>query len=160
MACKSPVAIGFGCSRERVIGSVAAAGLATDTLVLATNDRAPGHNPWMIAIAAQRDSIGPGTRSNFLGFRVSLVPADMSGEPAEPPIAAPGGKAAPTANSESETQISKPAIPAPAHAGSPGKEISVDLGKGIKLDMVLISPGEFMMGSPDSDKDAKSDEKP
>ena len=46
----------------------------------------------------------------------------------------------------------------PKEAGSktksPPKELTVDLGKGIKLDMVLIPAGEFLMGSPDSDKDA------
>ena len=36
----------------------------------------------------------------------------------------------------------------------------MDLGKGMKLEMVLIPAGEFMMGSPDSDKDAADDEKP
>jgi formylglycine-generating enzyme required for sulfatase activity len=43
---------------------------------------------------------------------------------------------------------------------SPPKELTVDLGKGAKLDLVSIPAGEFMMGSPDSDKDADTDEKP
>lgn len=40
------------------------------------------------------------------------------------------------------------------------KELTLDLGKGIKLEMVLIPAGEFMMGSPDSDKDAPAAEHP
>ena len=40
------------------------------------------------------------------------------------------------------------------------KELSVDLGKGIKLEMVLVPAGEFMMGSPDSDKSGRGDERP
>ncbi len=43
---------------------------------------------------------------------------------------------------------------------SPPKELAVDLGDGIKLEMVLIPAGEFLMGSPDSDKDAMPNEKP
>jgi formylglycine-generating enzyme required for sulfatase activity len=43
---------------------------------------------------------------------------------------------------------------------SPPKELTVDLSKGVKLELVLIPAGEFLMGSPDSDKDARSNEKP
>jgi len=42
----------------------------------------------------------------------------------------------------------------------PPKKLAVDLGKGVKLELVLIPAGEFMMGSPALDKDAKDDEKP
>ncbi len=45
-------------------------------------------------------------------------------------------------------------------AKSPRKELTVDLGKGVKLEMVLIPAGEFLMGSPDSDRDAFPREKP
>jgi predicted Zn finger-like uncharacterized protein len=39
-------------------------------------------------------------------------------------------------------------------------EISVELGNGVKLEMVLIPAGEFLMGSPDSNMEAANDEKP
>jgi formylglycine-generating enzyme required for sulfatase activity len=39
-------------------------------------------------------------------------------------------------------------------------ELSMDLGKGIKLEMVLIPAGELTMGSPTSDKNAQHDERP
>jgi hypothetical protein len=41
-----------------------------------------------------------------------------------------------------------------------GKELTVDLGGGIKLEMVLIPAGGFLMGSPDLEEDARTDEKP
>ena len=52
-------------------------------------------------------------------------------------------------------------LPAP-HAVTPiaVKELpaeSVDLGKGVKLDLLLIPAGEFLMGTPDSDKGAVGD---
>jgi formylglycine-generating enzyme required for sulfatase activity len=52
----------------------------------------------------------------------------------------------------------------PKEAGSktkiPPKELTVDLGRGVKLEMVLIPAGEFLMGSPDSDNNTGLDEKP
>ena len=44
--------------------------------------------------------------------------------------------------------------PIPTSAKLTDKEIAVDLGSGVKLEMVLIHSGEFLMGSPDSDWDA------
>ena len=51
----------------------------------------------------------------------------------------------------------------PATAEEPeitGSKKKFDLNKGVKLEMLLISSGEFMMGSPASDKEATGDEKP
>ena len=43
---------------------------------------------------------------------------------------------------------------------SPPKELTVELGKGVKLEMVLIPAGEFLMGLPESDKETFDWEKP
>jgi formylglycine-generating enzyme required for sulfatase activity len=40
------------------------------------------------------------------------------------------------------------------------KELTVDVGGGVKLEMVLIPAGEFMMGTPNSDQDTLADEQP
>jgi formylglycine-generating enzyme required for sulfatase activity len=50
--------------------------------------------------------------------------------------------------------------PIPVGAGLADEQISVDLGDGVTLAMVLIPAGEFLMGSPDAEKDASSGEKP
>ena len=56
------------------------------------------------------------------------------------------------------------ATPVSNAAGSKPKgaqnELTVDLGKDVKLEMVLIPAGEFMMGSSAADKDAADNEKP
>ncbi len=44
--------------------------------------------------------------------------------------------------------------------GKPAKEITVDLGDGVTMKLVLIPAGEFRMGLPDSEKDAVHDQKP
>ncbi|MEI8376184.1 MAG: SUMF1/EgtB/PvdO family nonheme iron enzyme [Planctomycetota bacterium] len=45
-------------------------------------------------------------------------------------------------------------------AATEAKELTLDLGQGIKLEMVLIPAGKFMMGSPDSDTQAETYERP
>jgi formylglycine-generating enzyme required for sulfatase activity len=44
-------------------------------------------------------------------------------------------------------------------AGLP-PELTIDLGGGMQLEMVLIPTGRFLMGAPDSDKDTEADENP
>jgi formylglycine-generating enzyme required for sulfatase activity len=47
-----------------------------------------------------------------------------------------------------------------AASGAAPRQLAVDLGKGVKLEMVLVPAGEFLMGSPDSDEIALAPEKP
>ncbi len=86
------------------------------------------------------------------------IPADLlaileklqsaQNQPAQPA----GDKAAPATAPESKAAGGK--------TKSPPKELQVDLGGGVKLEMVLIPAGELLMGSPDSDNNAGRDEKP
>ena len=59
---------------------------------------------------------------------------------------------------------SKSSDPSQQDAGEGGKRqgppIAVDLGKGVKLEMVSIPAGEFLMGSLDADPDAQEKEQP
>ncbi len=53
----------------------------------------------------------------------------------------------------------KPA-PNKLQAEAPKDVLLVDLGKGVKMEFIHIKAGSFLMGSPESDKDAERDEKP
>jgi formylglycine-generating enzyme required for sulfatase activity len=48
----------------------------------------------------------------------------------------------------------------PSNTKAAPKEFIADLGGGVKMEMILIPAGQFMMGSPDSDRSASNDEKP
>ena len=52
------------------------------------------------------------------------------------------------------------ACPRRTRQASPAKELVFDLGEGVKLELVLIPAGEFLMGSPDADRQAENNEKP
>ena len=67
------------------------------------------------------------------------------------------------------TNTARPTIPSVTIASPTGHQrgsevpptkLPLDLGNGVKLEMVLIPAGEFLMGSPDSDRTPPSDEKP
>jgi formylglycine-generating enzyme required for sulfatase activity len=94
-----------------------------------------------------------------------------NGAPATPPEAHPAGKSdaakppiasttPPDTPDPSRTELAirspEPAVSRPPASEEPPKQITNSIG--VKL--VLIPTGEFLMGSPDSDKDAQDDEKP
>jgi formylglycine-generating enzyme required for sulfatase activity/predicted Ser/Thr protein kinase len=107
--------------------------------------------------SASRESDGPGVRDFAVGFRVALVLADKSGEGAPPAVSSESK----IQNPKSEISDSKSGIPPRAvapfdaakakehqegwakHLGTP-----VELTNSIGMKLVLIPPGEFMMGSP------------
>ncbi len=52
------------------------------------------------------------------------------------------------------------AVASSGKEASPAKERILDLGGGVKLELVLIPAGEFLMGSPASDRQAEDNERP
>ena len=58
------------------------------------------------------------------------------------------------------TSSATPAGSASPTQGGPPKALLLQFSKGVTMKLVLVPAGKFLMGSPDSDKDARDDEKP
>jgi len=84
-------------------------------------------------------------RSSFIGRAVVTVPEN--GQPLQVMVELKPRENTPPGSAFSKTK-------------EPAKTLAIDLGGGVKLEMVLIPAGEYLMGSPESDKDAWDGEKP
>ncbi|MDY0171080.1 MAG: SUMF1/EgtB/PvdO family nonheme iron enzyme [Thermoguttaceae bacterium] len=110
-----------------------------------------------------RDSDSPEVAHRRPAERVAPTAAERP----EPPDSQPAGTAPPSPGTApplavapfDAKQASRHQQAWAQYLGVP-VEHHVDLGSGVKLTLVLIPPGEFMMGSPDSDPDARGNEKP
>jgi formylglycine-generating enzyme required for sulfatase activity len=102
-----------------------------------------------LSVAAAQESKGPDGSGH-------LLPNPFQ---APQPSKEAGGSGHLTPNPFQAPQQSK-SKEASAGTASPPKDLTLDLGGGVKLELVLIPAGEFLMGSPNSDKDAEDNEKP
>ncbi len=98
--------------------------------------------------AAQRSGLAPGYRGRDVGFRVARVAGDRG----------PIGLAPAPAPSEATRAI--PPQPGPVEPTRMPVEPSKTITNTVGMKLVLIPAGAFLMGSPESDKDAHGDEKP
>ncbi len=131
------------------------------------------HAPARLCRSAYRLWDSPGYRTAYLGFRLALVPAEAGGEKVEPPGERPTvdsrSSAAPPPAAPASPWTLPPGAPPPAiapfdapqarkhqetwakHMHMPVEQ-DMDLGSGVKLTIVLIPPGEFLMGSPEAER--------
>ena len=106
-------------------------------------------------------AFAPTNRNSFLGFRLArtvdlkteITPTDPKPDPAVA-MPAPGNLLVLPFTEAKAKEVQK------LVAKSLQKEVEEkeDLGKGIKLDLVLIPAGKFVMGSPESEKRRRDDE--
>ena len=114
--------------------------------------------------SAYRSITERGTRSEIVGFRACLTLADTAAEPAKmsrtDDSSQPSGGSA--ANKPSPTVAPFDAKKAKEHQEAWARHLGLpaELTNSIGMKLVLIPPGEFMMGSPDSDTEAAGEEKP
>ncbi|MFB2924070.1 bifunctional serine/threonine-protein kinase/formylglycine-generating enzyme family protein [Aerosakkonema funiforme] len=59
-----------------------------------------------------------------------------------------------------QVPVPKIAVPQPPQPQSQSQSFTEDLGNGVKLDMIYIPAGTFMMGSPTSEKESRDSERP
>ena len=115
-----------------------------------------------------------GFHSDWTGLRVCQVPADKPDEQAKPAVASQDA-IAPSANSQSTIRNRKSTIPAPPPAVAPFGEqkakehqeawakhlgLPVVQTNSIGMKLVLIPSGQFLMGSPESERNRSSHEGP
>ena len=109
--------------------------------------------------AYRGDDFSPSTRSGYVGFRLArtadTVPTRWIWSDPTAVIPATGNLLVAPFTEAKAKEVQKEV------AKSLKKEVEeeVDLGKGIKLDLVLVPAGKFKMGSPASEKNRDEDEK-
>ncbi len=93
----------------------------------------------------------------FVSGLLAVLLATLLTVPASPYPHPPQGGPKPLVAPFSEAEAKKARGEWAKHLRIP-ERMSLELGKKVKLDLVLIPPGKFKMGSPKNDKDAKDDE--
>ena len=115
------------------------------------------------ASQSARDESKPTPTGTYVPIASASKPPRPTGYVVQPGESATKPTSAAPQVADSATVPPRPtgsAVKTPPPPQDHPKEIAVDLGDGVKLRMILIPAGEFLMGSPDSDKDAFDGEHP